>query len=167
MIIITILAVSLDAYVAGISMGGKYSTMSLLYASAYSFFLPVIAIFFSVLLNEQQTVLNILSACILIVLGAKGLLPVKKNKGLCQGLKKEKEGFFFLTLLGVSLSIDSAFATLASYDVEYFLFFPFVLMYTHFVLLTLGQYTAKLLGFSEWLMKIASAILMFVGILRL
>ncbi|MBQ7227319.1 MAG: hypothetical protein IJX05_02835 [Clostridia bacterium] len=168
MIYFTVFAVSLDAYVAGISLGKDgNNALGLLYVSSYSFILPFIALLLASVFPFKEEWLNTLSACILIILGIKGLLPERGNKGLLKPPKPRARGIVRLTLLGVSLSIDSVFGALTAYGVNYAFVVPFYLMASHFTLLALGSITARLLGFAEWLMLLASATLVVIGILRL
>ncbi len=167
MIILTILAVSMDAYVAGISLGGyeHVGGLKLLYISSYSFVLPLIAIALKSFIPLGADWLNFISASILILLGLKGVVPEKCECGLIERRELPELGIAYMTLLGISLSVDTAFGAIAAGDaIEPAL--PFILLATHFALITLGKATAKLLAFAKGISRLASACLIVIGLLR-
>lgn len=167
MIIITVLAVSMDAYVAGISLGSyeRVGGFKLLYISSFSFVLPLVAIVLKSFLPVGTEWLNFISACILILLGIKGIVPERCTSGLIERRELPELSFIYMTLLGISLSVDSAFGAVATGD-AIAPALPFVLLATHFALLTLGRATAKLLAFAKGISRLASAFLIIMGLLR-
>ena len=81
MIFLTVFAVSIDAYAAGMSLAenGQVRDSVLLYIASYSFFLPFVAINMTSGAFGGAEWLNTASACIIIILGLRGMLPERKK----------------------------------------------------------------------------------------
>lgn len=167
MMIVTILAVSMDAYVAGISLGtyGRIKELGLLYISSFSFILPVAAMLLTSLFSFGGDWLNALSAGILIILGVRGVLPEKRESGLLHA-ECVRPGIAYMTLLGLSLSVDTALGAAVLYSEPCFAAVPFILFAAHYGLMKLGRTTARLLRFAGGISRAASAALIFIGIIR-
>ena len=170
MIFLTILAVSMDAYVAGITTGassGRLNTLKILYISSYSFTVPAICMGLASFMTIDATWLNAISACILILLGIKGLLPEKGAKNtLLHRQEKKEQNFAYSTMLGLSLSVDSALGATAFCNHPLALAVPFLLLTAQFGLMLLGQMTARLLGFAHIVSRVSNGMLIIVGLTR-
>lgn len=168
MIFITILAVSVDAYVAGITVGavsGRLSTLKILYISSFSFAVPAICMQLVSFLTQGANWLNALSGCILILLGLKGLLPERRERTLL-ARREAKQSFAHMTMLGLSLSVDSALLAPTFVVSGIAPAVPFLLLLAQFGLMLLGGLTARLLGFANFVSRIANGMLILIGLTR-
>lgn len=169
MIFITIFAVSMDAYVAGIALSARnrVNELQLFYISSFSFVFPALAVALTSFLPTDISWLNIFSSCILIILGVKGILPEGRKGGLAPLLKEDRRiGFGTLTLLGISLSLDSTLGAAAFFEDPLAPLVPFLLLAAHYLLLFVGRFTVRFLGIAENVARLASAFLILLGILR-
>ncbi len=163
MIIVAILAVSIDAYVAGLSIGyGRAGELKILYIAAFSFVLPLL---FITAIRDGEW-LNKAAACILIILGLKGLYD-RENKATLLTVSQRKMGVAEATMLGISLSIDSVFGS-ALFSGEYNVLTMCAAVFcAQYIMLTLGRLTLRLRTGVKIFSPIASLVLILIGISRL
>lgn len=169
MVVLTAIAINLDAYIVGVSLGlNKFIKLRhLLYISSFAFILPIVALLFLSTIPANTEVLNIASACILILLGIKSMLSElsENRRGLLSA--QNKKSILELTLLGIPLSIDTLFATALFADMNGAFVLPLLIFSINFTLLSLGNMTAKLLNVTCLFSKVAGVILVIVGLFRL
>lgn len=163
MIIVTVVAVSIDAYVAGLSIGyGRAGELKIIYIAAFSFFLPWL--FMTV--AQAEAWLNPTAACILILLGFKGLLSDDGSEGLIGDTHVRKMSCAEATLLGISLSVDSVFGSaLFSGELSAPLMCAMIFC-AQYIMLALGRFTSRLKAGVNILSPIASLVLILLGISR-
>ena len=164
MVIVTAIAVSIDAYVAGLSVGyGRAGELKIIYIAAFSFILP----WLFMTAAQAEPWLDTVAACILIILGLKGLLSGEECKGLVGRTEVGKMSLAEATLLGISLSVDSVFGSaLFTDDVGAFAMCATIFC-TQYIMLALGRFTSRLRAGVNILSPIASLVLVLLGISRL
>ena len=169
MIFLTVFAVSIDAYAAGMSLAenGRVRESVLLYIASYSFFLPFVAINMTNGAFGDAEWLNTASACIIIILGLRGMLPERKKSRRLLGEGKTATDPAGATLLGVSLSVDTSVGAAALGAYGSAIAVPLLMFCAHYILLSLGRHTAKLFGAAESAGLVTSALLVALGIYRL
>ena len=168
MMILTIIAVNLDAYVAGIALGnGSVKTPALLYISLYSFILPLVGMLVFSVFPVDVAGLNVLCACILILLGIRGLLSGKEDGRRLLGERASTPNFVELTLMGISLSPDNVLGALAFVGDGRAVVLPLLMFAAQFCMLSAGSVTAGMLGVTRTLSRIAGALLILLGAMRL
>lgn len=167
--IFTIIAVSTDAYIVGLSLNnlGRYEKLKIFYTSIFSFILSaVFIIVFSQLDDYASKVLKIISSCILIILGTKSMIGSSKKEGLI--VKSEDWNLLSLTLLGLSIAIDGAVASiLLVSSLCNLLLVPFMLMLSNFVFMCLGMQSVKLIKRVDSITKCSGAFLILLGLVRI
>ena len=170
MILVTVFAVSIDAYAAGMSLAsyGRMGERTLLYIASYSFILPLLLVCVADIAAGEARWLNTAGACIIIILGLRGMLPGKRpGARLLDACGQNGPGFSRATLLGISLAADtSAGAAALQADVPFFVV-PALTFAAHYLLLSLGRRTARLFGASRAAGIAASAVLVALGFYRL
>lgn len=168
MILLTVLAVSIDAYAAGLTYGsgGRADGWSPLYISAFSFVLPAAAMLAVSALTVASDWLNAASACIIIILGVRGVASPPQEKRMRMRMKRGG-GWAGATLLGLSLSADTAVGAAALAAEPFAPAVPFLTFAAHYLLFTLGSRTAKLFGASRIAAQAASAAMTLLGCIRL
>lgn len=167
MMIFTVIAVNLDAYVAGISLGRTVGTPALLYISLYSFLLPFVGMAVFSVVSAGADGLNLLCACILIILGVRGLLPEDRADAKLLVGSVRRMSVAELTVLGLSLSADNALAAITYSAEPCALALPLLMFAAQYCLLSAGRLTAGLLGFTRILSGAAGGALILLGIMRL
>ena len=90
MILLTVFAVSIDAYAAGLAYGsgGRADGWIPLYISAFSFVLPAAAMLAVSALTVASDWLNAASACIIIILGVRGVASPPREKRMRMQMKR-------------------------------------------------------------------------------
>ena len=161
MFIVTVIAVSVDAYVAGLTVGYERAGEPLIvYIAAYSFVLPLLF-----MTAETGEWLNRAAACILIILGFKGLYGERRKTELFAIARKL--GIAEATLLGISLSADSAFGS-ALFTGEINAFAASAAVFcSQYIMLALGRLTSRLKTGADVFSPIASFVLIFIGASRM
>lgn len=168
MIFVTVIAVSVDAYVAGLSLGGcgRVSVPTLLYISAFSFVMPLAVMLLASAAAEELDWLTAASSCIIIILGVRGLLPERTSRReLLQ--RGSRCGLSRATLMGLSLAADTSVGAAALAGESLAAAVPPLAFAAHFVLLSAGALTVKLLGVSRAIATAASAAMIVLGVLRM
>lgn len=168
MVFVTVIAVSIDAYVAGLSLS-EYKRVGIwatLYTALFSLIMPFAAMY---LVSEASVAvgwLNTAGACIIIILGIRGLMPESCEKKLVS-MTGDGPGFVRVTLLGISLAADTSAGAAALYAEDLAPAVPLMTFAAHCVLFALGLRTAGLLGASRILSRAASAVMIVLGVFRL
>ena len=168
MIFVTIVAVSMDAYVAGISVS-RYECIKermLVYMAAYSLVLPILSIALASAFSSFIW-LNVISASIIIIMGLRGILTVGDNSPTLIRPGGKQFGYVDATLLGASLSVDTSVGAAALSAESFAVAVPFFTFAAHYILLSLGRKTAKLFGASQIISQLASAAMIILGVIRL
>ena len=169
MVFATVIAVSADAYIAGISLCGKnVKERTLIYIAAYSFLLPALALAAVSAAGRSLDWLNTAGACIIIVLGLRGILASDRRDGaLLPGPENAGLGYAEATVLGISLAADTTVGAAALFGEELAAAVPFVAFALHYILLSAGRRTSELLGASGIAARAASAAMVILGVFRL
>lgn len=167
--IFTILAVSADAYVAGLSLGrlGRRPLLKVLYASVFTLILSAAFVAaFAFIGGDAADVLKIVSACILIVIGLKNISGGIAENSLLH--MPRDWNMSSLTLVGISVAIDAAVAsaTVAMPDGQLWLV-PVFMFLGHFLFLLAGSRTAKLLSLMDVMSRFSGGFLVVLGVLKL
>lgn len=165
---ITILAVSADAYVAGLSLGnvGKYSFLKVLYAASFTLWLSGLFVLMSSFISGMAAdVIKILSACILILIGLKNIKSGISEKGMLDF--KPDWTMSGITLLGVSVAVDAAVASVSLASTGSIWLVPVCMFAGHFLFLWAGSRTAKLLGVVNVINRFSGGFLVVLGLIRL
>ena len=160
--LLTVFAVSLDAYIAGLAynLKRKLNFAEVLYAGAFTFFVSALAL----ILNEEiaSRVKNIkeIGALVFMFLGLKNYLSY------FSGSKSEQENSS-LVLLGIGVSIDAGIACLTMELTMPILVSSLVMFLGHFIFLLLGAYTARLVKFVKNFSLASGIALMALGVIKL
>ena len=166
----TIIAVSADAYIAGLSLSGlgRYSLPKILYVSSFTLIMALAFVFmFSYAADEMAVfVLKIISGGILIILGTKNLLSSTDKKMLLD--IPVKWNLRELALVGISVAIDASIASVALADNGIYLWLVPIFMFAgHFVFLLLGSRTAGFFGLIGIVNKFSGMFLIILGLSRI
>lgn len=163
---LTIIAVSVDAYLAGLAynLGRKLKLAEVLYASSFTFFVCCLAFCLNAAYVENLPFLKEAGAAIYVLIGARnylgesegGLLPRAKSQG-------------GLWLLGLAVSADAGLASLtielaSSAEIPINAFYMFS---AHFFFLLLGTLSVKFMGAIKFAARLSGVFLIGLGLVKL
>lgn len=162
----TVIAVSLDAYLAGLAynLKRKMTLPETIYVASFTFFVCVIAFTLNFGLIESLPFVKEAGAGIFVYIGAKNYLGRFAPRGIARR-REPKE----LWLVGLAVSADAGLASLslpvpAEWAIPVYAFFMFV---AHLGFLILGSATVRLIGVMERLSSYSGAIMIAIGVYKM
>ena len=166
--VFTIVAVSADAYLAGLSLSniGKYPLLKVLFAASFTWLLSSLFVIASSYVGGRaEIVLKILSAGILIVIGVKNLRGCFEERLF---YANRTFGFKHLSLIGVSVALDAAVASVTLTEMPHSAWtVPLCMFAGHFLFLWAGCRTAELVSLIYAINRLSGLILIVLGVIRL
>ena len=163
----TVLAVSVDAYLAGLAynLNRKLSKKEVLYAGSFTFFSCYIALLLRESLSRFALLVDLVGALIFIFLGAKNYLGSTMQKRLfSRGMVIDRE----VWMLGLAVSADGAIACLAfSVQLIYMPIYALLMCVGHTLFLALSTLTVRLIKLATSVSIISSVALIGLGIYKL
>ena len=167
-LLFTILAVSVDAYLASLAYGvkNKLTIPEILYASTFTFLLCGIALLVSDSLSGYAQLLRWMGAGIFLLLGIKNFLPSAGSESQ-PTVRPGKRGYADLTALGLGIAADAALACLTIRP-DSLILCAFLMCAAHFAFICCGMATARdLPRISEKLPYVSGLFLIALGLYRL
>lgn len=167
MIFITVIAVSLDAYIVGLSIGhtGKFHNLLMVYLASFSLFISASFMYFASMVDSVMRVISLVSGGILILLGLKCFFVQNDKKSLMPSITK-KYNLLELAILGVSISIDSSLGAVFLINESLNKIVPLLMMAGHFCFLELGSCTERLMRLISGVSRFSGLLLIFMGLTR-
>lgn len=167
MFFLTALAVSIDAYLAGIAFifeSKRQSFYIVLCAGAYTFILSILAMCFRVSLIGYEVFFKLTGFLIFVALGIKNIVEffrnVKEEKSVVKGIK--------IHAIGLGVSTDAGLASLSigvAKELIVYASATFALLHALFVFL--GLYTSKYAKIAKDAQFVAGIFLIVLGIMKL
>lgn len=161
----TIVAVSLDAYLASLAYGikNKLKIGEIAYAAAFTFVMCAISLLVSSLIAYED-LFRLAGGLIFIGLGIKSFLP---HKDCIPGMGRR--GYRELAVLGVGVAADAALACLSMAAEGYeIILYAVYMCAAHFLFICCGMATARGLGrFTGKLPYLSGAFLIGLGLFKL
>lgn len=136
----TIVAVSLDAFIASLAYNikNKLSVWEITYCSSFTFLLCCLTLTVSAVLQAYGNVFKIAGGIIFICLGCKSFLPSGDEQRLLK-----KRSYFDLAVLGLGVAADAALACLTMTAGGWLIpLYAFYMFAAHFFFICLGMVTA-------------------------
>lgn len=167
MFFLTALAVSIDAYLAGIAFifeNNKKTTRIVLSTGFYTLILCIIAFTFRIYLSNFAIVFKIIGFLIFLLLGIKNI---------CEGFEKTKEEkriekVIKTHAIGIGVSTDAGLASLSIEITKSQIFYASAVMALfHAGLVLLGLYTSKYTKIAKDMQICAGIFLIVMGIMKL
>ena len=162
----TIVAVSIDAYLASLAYGikNKLNIGEIVYAASFTFVLCAITLLISSVMAGYGQLFKLAGGLIFIGLGLKSFLPQEEQTQVMG-----KRGFRELAVLGIGVAADAALACLSIEAVGYrIIVYAFFMCAAHFLFICCGMATAKGLGgLTGKLQYLSGAFLIGLGLFKL
>jgi|GEM_PF-2038162 membrane protein len=163
--VITVIAVSIDAYLASLAYCLK-KTLSLsevLYAASFTFFICLIALTVNDAFIEHLSFVKEVGALIFIFIGIKNYAGLFRKKPLMDKSEPKE-----LWLLGLAVSADAGLACLSvEMTAPIIPLYAFFFFAAHFFFLLLGTLTVRLTGFMNRLSALSGVCLIALGLFKL
>ncbi len=161
----TVIAVSIDAYLASLAYNLKkpLKFYEVLYAASFTFLICLISLTLNDAFIEHLSVVKEISALIFIFIGVKNYLSIFRKKPLM-----DESGPKELWLLGLAVSADAGLACLSiEVTAAYLPFYAFVMFAAHFFFLLMGAVTVRLISVINKLSVLSGVFLIAFGIFKL
>lgn len=163
----TIVAVSLDAFIASLAYGikNKLTILEIVYCSSFTFLLCCLTLMIGSALGEYGYYFRIAGGVIFICLGCKSFIPKKETREFYK-----KRNYIDLAVLGLGVAADAALACLTMSVGGWTIpLYAFYMCAAHFFFICLGMVTAgsfpvlNKLGFLSGLFLVALGIYKIFG----
>ena len=163
--VVTIIAVSVDAYFASMAYGlnEKLSALKILYAASFTFFMCVICGVSGEFVATLSPLLGKTGGVIFLFLGARNYLSFFGKEQL---IGERKAGG--ITALGVAVSVDAGISSFAANGsgMAFVLLYAFGAFVAHFIFLLLGARCVKLRNAAKNASFVSGLALMIIGIYK-
>ena len=161
----TVIAVSIDAYLASLAYNLKkpLNFFEVLYAASFTFFVCLIALTLSDAFIEHLSVVKEVSALIFIFIGIKNYIGIFQKKPLMDESQPKE-----LWLLGLAVSADAGLACLSiQVNAAFLPLYAAVMFAAHFFFLLLGAVTVRLISIINKLSVLSGVFLIAFGVFKL
>ncbi len=163
---VTALAVSVDAFVAGLAYNLKrrMSIGEVLYAGLITFFMCFAALLLNKIVLKFLPAINLIGAIVFIFLGIRNFREKEEEKSLLNRNTTESS----VCLLGLAVATDAAIACLMV-EVKYALIvlYAFVMCVGHTLFLGISAFFVRLNGVKKPVTRISGVMLIAIGIFKL
>lgn len=164
-LLMTALAVSVDAFVAGLAynLKRKMSVSEVVYAGSFTFFMCVIALLLGKAIIRFIPFISIIGAIVFIILGLKNFCFSEEISLLSVKSKNTSVGF-----LGIAVATDASIACL-TLNVEYSLvaIYALVMCAGHTLFLGLSRICVRFNSQGKVLSWASGLLLIFIGLSRI
>lgn len=164
-VFITVIAVSIDAYLASLAYCLKrpLNFFEVLYAASFTFLVCLAALIVNDAFIEHLSVVKEIGALIFIFIGVKNYTDIFARKPLMDD-ERPKE----LSLLGLAVSADAGLACLSLEIVPSFIpLYAFFMFAAHFFFLLLGSISVRLLKVMRKISMLSGVCLIALGLFKL